>query len=252
MNQTTTLVTLRKALLYTSIGALSISALLGIIMVLSGDVDWRIIATTFYAAIASIFATSSLTRFETSSAPMRAMASAIMMFNVAWLILALIVVWDVLGISSSCTGVYSYASCKFSYEAIVKWSITMFVVTLVTSLMARFVTFKDVNSLVAGLKVLTMVSAGMFGLVSVAMIWSRHGGSDLWRLWLVAIILMILGAIVTPLLIWIENNKSRQVNNANSGNLSSVDEQRLRQQIEAEVRAKIMAEQQEKQQSADE
>ena len=62
MKQSYPLAQLRSILLYLSISLLTLCALLGILAVLSQEVDWRILLTTFCAAIASLIAMSNISR----------------------------------------------------------------------------------------------------------------------------------------------------------------------------------------------
>ena len=62
MKQSYSVAQLRSVLLYLSIGLLTLCALLGILAVLSQEIDWRILFTTFCAAIASLIAMSNISR----------------------------------------------------------------------------------------------------------------------------------------------------------------------------------------------
>lgn len=237
MQQPSTLDLVRRTLLYVSIGLLTLSALLAIVAVLSGELDWRIIVTTFFAALASVLAMGNVSRLGEPQPLPKFLSFAALLFNVVWLVLALSVVWDFAKNIGLCSPSY-YGGCGDDTQSqLIKWSVTMFVAALVSSLTAKFLTIKGTTPAIISLKVLTIVSAVMCGTTSLFIIWQEYGNrDDSWRILTVFGILTIFGLVVTPILVRLQKPKARP-------GLSSEDEQRLRQEIEQEVRAKIADEQ---------
>jgi len=64
MKQTNQLSQIRQFLLYISISLFSVCALMGIMATLSGPVDGRILTTTLFTAVASLFAMGGVARLE--------------------------------------------------------------------------------------------------------------------------------------------------------------------------------------------
>lgn len=241
MKQTIQLGHIRKILLYISIGLLAISALLGIIAILFGEMEWRIIATTFLAGIASIIAMGGMSRLEKSRTLIKISTMLMLILDVVWLVLALSLLWDEIHDMIWCGGSPAeYGVCYETRELVLKWSVTAFIITIVLSLLSKFMTIKDVTVSIVGLKLLTTTSAVLCGLCGSILVWREGiiaGNDDMYRLLAVFAILMIFGVIVTPILVQLNKSKSKT-------KPSDEEERKLRREIEREVREKIAAEQQ--------
>ena len=250
MKQTNQLSQIRQFLLYISISLFSVCALMGIMATLSGPVDWRILTTTLFTAVASLFAMGGVARLEDDQRLIKTLSVVSLIVNALWLLGALILVWDLLSsleicntnISSEFPGGYDYMLCGQLEEILTKLTITAFIITSLTTLIAKFLSFKRNDSIISGLVTLTISSASLLSLVGLSILWQKHGGDVLtanWQLLTIFGILTVFGLVVTPVLIRAQAYKQKS-----QAAVSDEERQRLRQEIEQEVRAKIAAEQQ--------
>ena len=250
MKQTNQLSQIRQFLLYISISLFSVCALMGIMTALSGPVDWRILTTTLFTAVASLFAMGGVARLEDDQRLIKTLSSLSLVINALWLLGALILVWELLpslGICNTSASYefpegYDYMLCGRLKETLLKLTITAFIITSLTTLTAKFLSFKRNNSIISGLVTLTISSASLLSLVGLSILWQKHGGDALtanWQLLTIFGILTVFGLVVTPVLIRAQAYKQKS-----QAAVSDEERQRLRQEIEQEVRAKIAAEQQ--------
>jgi len=250
MKQTNQLSQIRQFLLYISISLFSVCALMGIMTALSGPVDWRILTTTLFTAVASLFAMGGVARLEDDQRLIKTLSSLSLVINALWLLGALILVWELLpslGICNTSASYefpegYDYMLCGRLKETLLKLTITAFIITSLTTLTAKFLSFKRNNSIISGLVTLTISSASLLSLVGLSILWQKHGGDALtanWQLLTIFGILTVFGLVVTPVLMRAQAYKQKS-----QAAVSDEERQRLRQEIEQEVRAKIAAEQQ--------
>lgn len=250
MKQDNQLSRLRQFLLYISISLFSVCAFMGIMAALSGPVDWRILMTTLFTAVASLFAMGGVARLEDEQRLIKTLSVVSLIVNALWLLGALILVWDLLSslgicntnISSDFPGGYDYMLCGQLEEILTKLTVTAFIITSLTALTAKFLSFKRNDSIISGLVTLTISSASLLSLVGLSILWQKHGGDALtanWQLLTIFGILTVFGLVVTPVLIRAQAYKQKS-----QAAVSDEERQRLRQEIEQEVRAKIAAEQQ--------
>lgn len=223
---------------------------MGIMATLSGPVDWRILTTTLFTAVASLFAMGGVARLEDDQRLVKTLSSLSLVINALWLLGALILVWELLpslGIcntsaSSEFPGGYDYMLCGQLEEILTKLTVTVFIITSLTTLTAKFLSFKCNDSIISGLVTMTISSASLLSLVGLSILWQKHGGDALtanWQLLTIFGILTVFGLVVTPVLIRAQAYKQKS-----QTAVSDEERQRLRQEIEQEVRAKIAAEQQ--------
>lgn len=223
---------------------------MGIMATLSGPVDWRILTTTLFTAVASLFAMGGVARLEDEQRLIKTLSVVSLIVNALWLLGALILVWDLLSslgicntnISSEFPGGYDYMLCGQLEEILTKLTVTVFIITSLTTLIAKFLSFKRNDSIISGLVTLTISSASLLSLVGLSILWQKHGGDVLtanWQLLTIFGILTVFGLVVTPVLIRAQAYKQKS-----QAAVSDEERQRLRQEIEQEVRAKIAAEQQ--------
>jgi len=249
MKQTNQLSQIRQFLLYISISLFSVCALMGIMATLSGPVDWRILTTTLFTAVASLFAMGGVARLEDEQRLIKTLSSLSLVINALWLLGALILVWELLpslGICNTSASYefaegYDYMLCGRLKETLLKLTITAFIITSLTTLTAKFLSFKRNDSIISGLVTLTISSASLLSLVGLSILWQKHGGDVLtanWQLLTIFGILTVFGLVVTPVLMRAQAYKQK------AQAVSDEERQRLRQEIEQEVRAKIAAEQQ--------
>ena len=223
---------------------------MGIMTALSGPVDWRILTTTLFTAVASLFAMGGVARLEDDQRLIKTLSSLSLVINALWLLGALILVWELLpslGICNTSASYefpegYDYMLCGRLKETLLKLTITAFIITSLTTLTAKFLSFKRNNSIISGLVTLTISSASLLSLVGLSILWQKHGGDVLtanWQLLTIFGILTVFGLVVTPVLMRAQAYKQK----ARSA-MSDEERRRLRQEIEQEVRAELAAEQQ--------
>lgn len=222
---------------------------MGIMAALSGPVDWRILTTTLFTAVASLFAMGGVARLEDDQRLIKTLSVVSLIVNALWLLGALILVWELLhslgicntNISSEFPGGYDYMFCGQLEEILTKLTVTAFIITSLTALTAKFLSFKRNDSIISGLVTLTISSASLLSLVSLSILWQEHGGDVLtanWQLLTIFGILTVFGLVVTPVLMRAQAYKQK------AQAVSDEERQRLRQEIEQEVRAELVAEQQ--------
>ena len=223
---------------------------MGIMATLSGPVDWRILTTTLFTAVASLFAMGGVARLEDDQRLIKTLSSLSLVINALWLLGALILVWELLpslGICNTSASYefaegYDYMFCGRLKETLLKLTITAFIITSLTTLTAKFLSFKRNDSIISGLVTLTISSASLLSLVGLSILWQKHGGDVLtanWQLLTIFGILTVFGLVVTPVLMRAQAYKQK----ARSA-MSDEERRRLRQEIEQEVRAELAAEQQ--------
>ena len=222
---------------------------MGIMAALSGPVDWRILMTTLFTAVASLFAMGGVARLEGDQRLIKTLSVVSLIINASWLLGALILVWELLhslgicntNISSEFPGGYDYMFCGQLEEILTKLTITAFIITSLTTLIAKFLSFKRNDSIISGLVTLTISSASLLSLVGLSILWQKHGGDVLtanWQLLTIFGILTVFGLVVTPVLMRAQAYKQK------AQAVSDEERRRLRQEIEQEVRAELVAEQQ--------
>ena len=222
---------------------------MGIMAALSGPVDWRILMTTLFTAVASLFAMGGVARLEGDQRLIKTLSVVSLIINASWLLGALILVWELLhslgicntNISSEFPGGYDYMFCGQLEEILTKLTITAFIITSLTTLIAKFLSFKRNNSIISGLVTLTISSASLLSLVGLSILWQKHGGDVLtanWQLLTIFGILTVFGLVVTPVLMRAQAYKQK------AQAVSDEERQRLRQEIEREVRAELATKEQ--------
>ena len=222
---------------------------MGIMAALSGPVDWRILMTTLFTAVASLFAMGGVARLEDDQRLIKTLSVVSLIINALWLLGALILVWELLhslGICNTSASYefaegYDYMLCGRLKETLLKLTITAFIITSLTTLIAKFLSFKRNDSIISGLVTLTISSASLLSLVGLSILWQKHGGDVLtanWQLLTIFGILTVFGLVVTPVLMRAQAYKQK------AQAVSDEERRRLRQEIEQEVRAELVAEQQ--------
>ena len=222
---------------------------MGIMAALSGPVDWRILMTTLFTAVASLFAMGGVARLEGDQRLIKTLSVVSLIINASWLLGALILVWELLhslgicntNISSEFPGGYDYMFCGQLEEILTKLTVTAFIITSLTALTAKFLSFKRNDSIISGLVTLTISSASLLSLVGLSILWQKHGGDALtanWQLLTIFGILTVFGLVVTPVLMRAQAYKQK------AQAVSDEERQRLRQEIEQEVRAELATKEQ--------
>lgn len=265
MKQSYPLAQLRSILLYLSISLLTLCALLGILAVLSQEVDWRILFTTFCAAIASLIAMSNISRLTDNRIIIKILSIMSIILNVQWFTGMFVIQWNLYRFLSFCRPSVSTGSrynrhysdySNYDYEGHVqtqicsdfisittKLTLTALIIALLITLSVKTLSYANKNSFIIGMKMMTVTCASLLSMACLSMVWFNvRDMSSTLRFLVVFGILTVFGLIVTPILVHLEKVQ-RYLQPAQPNTLVQ-NEQQLRHEIERQVRAQIAAEQQ--------
>lgn len=265
MKQSYSVAQLRSVLLYLSIGLLTLCALLGILAVLSQEVDWRILLTTFCAAIASLIAMSNISRLTDNRIVIKILSIMSIILNVQWFTGMFVIQWNLYRFLSFCRPSVSTGSrynrhysdySNYDYEGHVqtqicsdflsittKLTLTALIIALLITLSVKTLSYANKNSFIIGMKMMTVTCASLLSMACLSMVWFNvRDTSSALRFLIVFGILTVFGLIVTPILVHLEKVQ-RYLQPAQPNTLVQ-NEQQLRHEIERQVRAQIAAEQQ--------
>ena len=265
MKQSYSVAQLRSVLLYLSIGLLTLCALLGILAVLSQEVDWRILFTTFCAAIASLIAMSNISRLTDNRIIIKILSIMSIILNVQWFTGMFVIQWNLYRFLSFCRPSVSTGSrynrhysdySNYDYEGHVqtqicsdfisittKLTLTALIIALLITLSVKTLSYANKNSFIIGMKMMTVTCASLLSMACLSMVWFNvRDTSSALRFLIVFGILTVFGLIVTPILVHLEKVQ-RYLQPAQPNTLVQ-NEQQLRHEIERQVRAQIAAEQQ--------
>ncbi len=265
MKQSYSVAQLRSVLLYLSIGLLTLCALLGILAVLSQEIDWRILFTTFCAAIASLIAMSNISRLTDNRIVIKILSIMSIILNVQWFTGMFVIQWNLYRFLSFCRPSVSTGSrynrhysdySNYDYEGHVqtqicsdflsittKLTLTALIIALLITLSVKTLSYANKNSFIIGMKMMTVTCASLLSMACLSMIWFNvRDTSSTLRFLVVFGILTVFGLIVTPILVHLE--KVQRYLQPTQSNTLVQNEQQLRYEIERQVRAQIAAEQQ--------
>lgn len=265
MKQSYSLTQLRSVLLYLSIGLLTLCALLGILAVLSQEIDWRILFTTFCAAIASLIAMSNISRLTDNRIVIKILSIMSIILNAQWFTGMFVIQWNLYRFLSFCRPSVSTGSrynrhysdySNYDYEDHVqtqicsdfisittKLTLTALIIALLITLSVKTLSYANKNSFIIGMKMMTVTCASLLSMACLSMVWFNvRDTSSTLRFLVVFGILTVFGLIVTPILVHLEKVQ-RYLQPAQPNTLVQ-NEQQLRYEIERQVRAQIAAEQQ--------
>ncbi len=265
MKQSYSVAQLRSVLLYLSIGLLTLCALLGILAVLSQEIDWRILFTTFCAAIASLIAMSNISRLTDNRIVIKILSIMSIILNVQWFTGMFVIQWNLYRFLSFCRPSVSTGSrynrhysdySSYDYEGHVqtricsdflsittKLTLTALIIALLITLSVKTLSYANKNSFIIGMKMMTVTCASLLSMACLSMVWFNvRDTSSTLRFLIVFGILTVFGLIVTPILVHLEKVQ-RYLQPAQPNTLVQ-NEQQLRHEIERQVRAQIAAEQQ--------
>ena len=265
MKQSYSVAQLRSVLLYLSIGLLTLCALLGILAVLSQEIDWRILFTTFCAAIASLIAMSNISRLTDNRIVIKILSIMSIILNVQWFTGMFVIQWNLYRFLSFCRPSVSTGSrynrhysdySNYDYEGHVqtqicsdflsittKLTLTALIIALLITLSVKTLSYANKNSFIIGMKMMTVTCASLLSMACLSMVWFNvRDTSSTLRFLVVFGILTVFGLIVTPILVHLEKVQ-RYLQPAQPNTLVQ-NEQQLRHEIERQVRAQIAAEQQ--------
>ena len=265
MKQSYSVAQLRSVLLYLSIGLLTLCALLGILAVLSQEIDWRILFTTFCAAIASLIAMSNISRLTDNRIVIKILSIMSIILNVQWFTGMFVIQWNLYQFLSFCRPSVSTGSrynrhysdySNYDYEGHVqtqicsdflsittKLTLTALIIALLITLSVKTLSYANKNSFIIGMKMMTVTCASLLSMACLSMVWFNvRDTSSTLRFLIVFGILTVFGLIVTPILVHLE--KVQRYLQPAQPNTRVQNEQQLRHEIERQVRAQIAAEQQ--------
>lgn len=265
MKQSYPLAQLRSILLYLSISLLTLCALLGILAVLSQEIDWRILFTTFCAAIASLIAMSNISRLADNRIVIKILSIMSIILNAQWFTGMFVIQWNLYRFLSFCRPSVSTGSrynrhysdySNYDYEGHVqtqicsdfisittKLTLTALIIALLITLSVKTLSYANKNSFIIGMKMMTVTCASLLSMACLSMVWFNvRDTSSTLRFLVVFGILTVFGLIVTPILVHLEKVQ-RYLQPAQPNTLVQ-NEQQLRYEIERQVRAQIAAEQQ--------
>lgn len=265
MKQSYSVAQLRSVLLYLSIGLLTLCALLGILAVLSQEIDWRILFTTFCAAIASLIAMSNISRLTDNRIIIKILSIMSIILNAQWFTGMFVIQWNLYRFLSFCRPSVSTGSrynrhysdySNYDYEGHVqtqicsdflsittKLTLTALIIALLITLSVKTLSYANKNSFIIGMKMMTVTCASLLSMACLSMVWFNvRDTSSTLRFLVVFGILTVFGLIVTPILVHLEKVQ-RYLQPAQPNTLVQ-NEQQLRHEIERQVRAQIAAEQQ--------
>lgn len=265
MKQSYSVAQLRSVLLYLSIGLLTLCALLGILAVLSQEIDWRILFTTFCAAIASLIAMSNISRLTDNRIIIKILSIMSIILNAQWFTGMFVIQWNLYRFLSFCRPSVSTGSrynrhysdySNYDYEGHVqtqicsdfisittKLTLTALIIALLITLSVKTLSYANKNSFIIGMKMMTVTCASLLSMACLSIVWFNvRDTSSTLRFLVVFGILTVFGLIVTPILVHLEKVQ-RYLQPAQPNTLVQ-NEQQLRHEIERQVRAQIAAEQQ--------
>ncbi len=265
MKQSYSVAQLRSVLLYLSIGLLTLCALLGILAVLSQEIDWRILFTTFCAAIASLIAMSNISRLTDNRIVIKILSIMSIILNAQWFTGMFVIQWNLYRFLSFCRPSVSTGSrynrhysdySNYDYEGHVqtqicsdfisittKLTLTALIIALLITLSVKTLSYANKNSFIIGMKMMTVTCASLLSMACLSIVWFNvRDTSSTLRFLVVFGILTVFGLIVTPILVHLEKVQ-RYLQPAQPNTLVQ-NEQQLRHEIERQVRAQIAAEQQ--------
>lgn len=266
MKQSYSVAQLRSVLLYLSIGLLTLCALLGILAVLSQEIDWRILFTTFCAAIASLIAMSNISRLADNRIVIKILSIMSIILNAQWFTGMFVIQWNLYRFLSFCRPSVSTGSrynrhysdySNYDYEGHVqtqicsdfisittKLTLTALIIALLITLSVKTLSYANKNSFIIGMKMMTVTCASLLSMACLSMVWFNvRDTSSTLRFLVVFGILTVFGLIVTPILVHLEKVQ-RYLQPAQPSTSVVQNEQQLRHEIECQVRAQIAAEQQ--------
>ena len=243
------IVAIKRMLLFSTITLFSISAFLGIVFVLvsADSTAWKISGTVFVFALLSLFSMNNVFRLESERKSVKYLSVVVLISNIFWSLPWILIIWNVFGLAMCTETVirytYSYSQCPESYYDVMRFIYqlagTAGIISLTVTVVANLLHIKDYSMAIKYLRISGISSAIFLGVYFLPSIWFSEANyiSDTWRLIAVVAIIFAFSTIVTPILVKITRNKLERATPA-----PQMDEARLRQEIEAEVRAKIAQE----------
>ena len=240
-----------------TIALLSMSAALGIILVLTGaeGTAWQIVGTTTILGLLSLLSMNNIFRLESGKPSIRVLSATALISNLFWSLPCILIIWDLLELlfcgNSHNTGSYYssyYQSCGMTLRPIYNITITASILSMTTTAIANYLSIDAYSENIRRLRTLSVICASWIGVYFLPVIWFDEDSylELTWRLTAVVAILLVFSNITLPMLVKSELAKVRRERSAQAQAAPTlpIDEAKLRREIEAEVRAKIATEQQ--------
>lgn len=242
---------IKRFLLFSTISLFSLAAFLGVIFVLIGvdETAWKVCSTVLVFALLSLFSMNNIFRIESKRKTVKNLSIIALISNIFWSIPWIIFIWEPFKVFI-CTQTVSYygynnlsLQCPVGYqnfmEALNTLSSTAIIISMVTTINSNFMNIKDYSPAIRYLRIAAISSATFLGVYFLPAVWKLDSEyiSSTWRLITIVSIVFVFSAIITPILAKVARNKTQA-----TAPVSPSDEARLRQEIEAEVRAKIAQE----------
>lgn len=242
---------IKRYFLIAMVALLSLSAMLGIGMILFGPFSWemvRVVGTTVTLGISALLMSGNVARLNERSLVRILMWMAL----VANFLATLYVILGIWGVFSSGCGWAEYNSaCMRGWRSLMEITLKVFLICLnmavSLSIIGRFLTYRTQHSEVMAVCYATIAVTVILAMIFAIMaLFGIETDEVTLKIIVILCILLVFGLIATPILMALERNRDKKIVESNMVS-SGVDEQVLRAQIEQEVRAKIAAEQMEKQ-----
>lgn len=242
---------IKRYFLIAIVALLSLSAMLGIGMILFGSFSWevvKVIGTTVALGVSALLMSGNVARLNERSLVRVSMWMAL----VANFLATLYVILGIWGaFRNSCDGAEYASACMRNWRSFMEITLKVFLICLnmafSLSIIGRFLTYRAQRSEVMAVCYATIVVAVILAMIFAIMtLFGIETDEVTLKIIVILCILLVFGLIATPILMALERNRDKKIVESNMVS-SGVDEQVLRAQIEQEVRAKIAAEQMEKQ-----
>lgn len=213
----------RKIILTTMITAYSISALMGIIAVLSTDIDWRVVGTTALVGTGALIVLCSLTVANLPKWRLLGWATAVI--GISTMVMSLLFVWGALSYSHvkgeyNDNGVAQYLTEK-SYESLIKFESLLSVYSLILVFICLLIAATHpLNVTAKGFAYITSSLGGVVALLFTYLIVVGFDSSQtpvgLVKLTIILTILATLGVLITLTLSLIQRS-SKPVASVSAG-----------------------------------
>ncbi|MDR1969765.1 MAG: hypothetical protein LBQ11_00235 [Candidatus Nomurabacteria bacterium] len=240
---------IKRALLIATITLFSVSTFLAIIFVLLGtdETGWRIMGTTAILGLLALLSMNNVFRLENEQKTTRILSTTALISNVFWSIPWIFLVWNLFKIilcGESTAGHYPLRDCSVNYytfmDLVGKIAITAGIISATSTVVANFLTIKNYSTAIKALRSMGISCAIFSGVYFMPAIWLVSDYLEWsWRLFAIACIVLVFSCIVTPILAKVEKGKMQKPVSVPA---PLVDEAKLREEIEAKVRAEITAE----------
>ncbi len=243
----------KKFLLCATIICLSLSALIGIFIILLNPRDisvYRIIGTTTIFGILALITTNNVFRLESGSAAIRKMSIAAIISNLCWAIILLCLVWGVFDFMyEKCDYVSSCLQDYFNFMKVILKILSISITTSISfSIITNFLSFRRYVSAINILSITGIICTAIIAFRSVVTTLSDKydllfTADVAWRFYAILLIILVFCLVVAAVLSKVQGNKEKEKKLQESLNENKTNEAELRARLEKEIRAEIAEEQ---------